>query len=698
MSKAALASDATLLVVDDDTSTRKLLKGVLGRLGYQIVEAKNGQEAIEHFASAHPALVLLDVMMPVVDGFQACEQIRALDGDQGTPIIMLTGADDHSAIDRAFDAGATDFITKPINWSLLTQRVRYALRSSLLYHELLQNRTRQAAARRIAKLLFWEWNLLDNQLYWSDDIQPLLGIPQEALSDAERFFALIHPEDQPRTLREMNMVRSGGGSMEIELRLQYQGLQRVVRMFGERSTNTRNQEQSLFGALQDVTDAHQREQTIKRMEYYDELTNLGNRRLFLMEIAAAQHDQQISRDDALLIAWIDLVRFHRHNDVLGETRADALLRRFAQRLVRLAGENAGVYRVGGDEFGVLLHSRPADDALAFFEQMLERLGQPFWIGDEEAFLVCSVGVAVQEDHRADANQLLTLAQDAQRAARQQSRSMVVARTETRSQAKTQELLSLERYLYKALENNEFFLYYQPQMNLRWGKIVGVEALLRWRHPQRGMISPAEFVPLLEDTGLINRVGQWVLEEGCRQAAVWQRDGLDLRVGINLSPRQFLEPGLETCIRDAIVNAGVSADAIELEITETLAMQDPTHAITLLRNLQSAGIQIAIDDFGIGHSSLEYLLQFPINAIKIDRAFVKNITQVIADRAIVRAVAAIGNTLGLTIVAEGIETIRQCDFLEALGATEIQGYLIGKPMEAEKIEEMVRNFVRPGLDE
>lgn len=698
MTKAALASDATLLVVDDDTSTRKLLKGVLGRLGYQIIEAKNGQEAIERFESTHPALVLLDVMMPIMDGFQACERIRAMDGDQGTPIIMLTGADDHSAIDRAFDAGATDFITKPVNWSLLSQRVRYALRSSLLYHELLQNRTRQAAARRIAKLLFWEWNLLDNQLYWSDDLEALLGIPQEALSDAERFFALIHPEDQPRTLREMNMVRSGGGSMEIELRLNYQTQQRVVRMFGERSTNTRNQEQSLFGALQDITEAHQREQTIKRMEYYDELTNLGNRRLFLMEIATAQSQHTLSEEDTLLVAWIDLVRFHRHNDVLGEVRADALLRRFAQRLVRLVGDNAGVYRVGGDEFGVLLHSRSAQDALAFLEQILEKLGQPFWIGDEEAFLVCSTGVALQDDQRADANQLITMAQDAQRAARVQSRTMVVARTETRSQAKTQELLSLERYLYKALENNEFFLHYQPQMNLRWGKIVGVEALLRWRHPQRGMISPAEFVPLLEDTGLINRVGQWVLDEGCRQAAVWQQCGLDLRVGINLSPRQFLEPGLETCIRDAIANAGVRPENIELEITETLAMQDPTHAITLLRNLQSAGIQIAIDDFGIGHSSLEYLLQFPINAIKIDRAFVKNITQVIADRAIVRAVAAIGNTLGLTIVAEGIETIRQCDFLEALGATEIQGYLIGKPMEAEKIEAMVRDFVRPGLEE
>ncbi|MEY2685716.1 MAG: hypothetical protein RJA09_2861, partial [Pseudomonadota bacterium] len=254
-------------------------------------------------------------------------------------------------------------------------------------------------------------------------------------------------------------------------------------------------------------------------------------------------------------------------------------------------------------------------------------------------------------------------------------------------------LDLERSLRKALDHNEFFLVYQPQLDLRSGRILGVESLLRWQHPVRGPVSPVQFIPVLEEMGLITAVGQWVLKQACWQAAQWSKQGLALRMGINLSPRQFLDPNLFDSVQGAVQAAGAHPELIELEITESLAMQDLDHSIRLLERFRAEGYKIAIDDFGIGHSSLEYLLRFPLDVIKIDRAFITNITATRADRAIVRAVTSIGQTLGLQVIAEGVETQRQSDFVEALGVSEIQGYLIGKPMPPDELFALAKSYIK-----
>jgi diguanylate cyclase (GGDEF)-like protein len=685
-----------LLIVDDDTPTRLLLRGVLGRRGFHVIEAGDGAQAVELFERERPTLVLLDVMMPVMDGFEACSRMRDIDQNEGTPLIMLTGAEDLKAIDNAFSAGATDFITKPINWTLLTQRVRYALRAGQLVREVRQNRLRQAAARRIAKLAFWEWRLSDDSLHWSEDLEAIIGIAGHAICHVKEFLTMVHPDDRARAQRLMNLVREDEEQIEIELRIRIGDQDRLVRMVGERGVQG-SDNNLVLGAFQDVTDLRQTEALVNYLALHDELTDLANRRLFLRRIGETVQELKADSDAILLVGWIDIARFHRHNEALGEAHGDLLLTRLARRLRRLVADADAVARVGGDEFALMFRAPRMADALERFESILLNLRRPFHLDQGETILTFTSGVACFPEHGIDANQLLLLAQDAQRLAQTQARSLLVATPVSSSHSRFTETLAFERELHKALEKNEFFLVYQPQMDLYSGTIVGVESLLRWRHPTWGLVPPDRFITLLESLGLISAVGQWVLEESCRQSHRWEQAGLALRVGINLSPRQFLEPTLFDKIQQAIQSSGANPARIELEITESLAMQDPVGATALLGRLRETGLKIAIDDFGIGHSSLEYLLRFPIDAIKIDRAFVTNITHVQADRVIVRAVTAIGQTMGLSIIAEGVETLRQCDFVDALGVSEIQGYLIGKPMEPARIESLMETFVRPGAE-
>lgn len=681
-----------LLVVEDDATTRMLVRSMCTREGYEVVLACDGLEGVTRFEEVEPDLVLMDVMMPNMDGFEACRRIRRLDRSEGTPIIMLTGADDIAAIAQAFDAGATDFITKPINWPLLMQRIRYAIRGGQLWRESRRNRLRQDSVRRIAQIAFWSWDPLTHAFDWSDDLESLLGHRGEVLSTLESLIDHVHDNDRERVRRAFSAAEAAHLRIELEFRLLAEEGERIIRLVGERGGEGRDTER-LFGAVQNITDTRRAEALVDYLALHDELTGLGNRRLFGRTIQQFTSEQRDAQHPVMLVAWLDLTRFHRYNDELGETVGDTLLKLVAQRLRTLVDEGE-VARVGGDEFAVLIHAPDVSEATLSFEHLLDALDAPFKIADDETHIAVSAGVACCPDDALQAEELLALAQEAQRHARVQGRRVLAARDIDAPRSGGS--LDIERALRRAIANQEFHLVYQPQMSLREGRIVGVEALLRWKHPERGLVSPVEFVPVLEETGQILEVGAWVVAEACRQARRWELAGTPLRIGINLSPRQFLEPGLFEVIVENTRGAGVSSRLIELEITESLAMQNPDRAINLLERLRALGYRVAIDDFGIGYSSLEYLLKFPLDVIKIDRAFVTRITERQADRAIVRAITAIAQTMGATTIAEGIETLRQCDFIEALGVSEIQGYLIGKPMPVPDLEKLLKHFRRPGI--
>lgn len=691
VSSSENSSTPTLLIVEDDASTRMLVKSVFGKQGFRVIEARNGAEGVEAFESADPDVVLMDVMMPVMDGFEACRRIRALDREEGTPVIMLTGAEDIEAISEAFEAGATDFMTKPISWPLLSQRIRFAIRSGQLMREARQNRLRESAAQRIAQLGFWTWDPVTQCFEWPRDIDGLVGCPADSIDSLAKLVDNTHADDRGRLRRAFEATGSADVRIEVELRLQWEGAERIVRLIGERGVEGKDMDR-VFGAVQNITDTRRAEALVDYLAFHDELTGLGNRRLFSQAISSHTGSRRGVERPTMLVGWIDLTRFHRYNDALGEGVGDALLKQVAQRLRVLLGDGE-VARVGGDEFAVLIHAPNATEATHRFEQLLDSLDHPFRLKLDDTYLSFSAGLSLFPDQSTDAPELLALAQEAQRRARSQGRRMVASsEVDTNRNAAS---LDVELALRRALGKNEFHLVYQPQMNLREGRIVGAEALLRWRHPERGLVSPVEFIPILEESGQILDVGAWVVAEACRQAKRWSDAGTPLRVGVNLSPRQFLEPGLLDTIIEATQSVGVSSNLIELEITESLAMQDPERAIALLERLRTLGYKIAIDDFGIGHSSLEYLLRFPLDTIKIDRTFVTRITNAQEDRAIVRAITAIAQTLEVSTIAEGIESLRQCDFIEALGVSEIQGYLIGKPMSADELDALITDFHRPG---
>lgn len=677
-----------LLVVDDDAPTRLVLRRVLAKHGYAVMEATNGEEAVQQALTFRPDLVLMDVMMPVLDGFSACAQIRLEDGDESLPIIMLTGTDDLESIESAFNAGATDFITKPINWTLLTERVRYALRTGQLNREVRRSRLREASVRRIAGLGYWEWQLESDYLSWTDELGLITGLSHEALSTLPRLLESVHIDDRRRLQVALERARDMGSRLDHECRLQVDGREFVIRLVGERGTQS-EEVQQVYGVFQDVTETRRTQAMVDYLALHDELTGLGNRRLFMRQLTESLTSRARSSTAGLLVGVLDISRFARFNDTLGQSGADRLLTMISKRLSDHLNLHAGgVGRIGGDEFAFFLSVDDEEEIPKRYQALFESLTAPFKWDGQDVLVSFSGGYSVFPRDGQDAESLLTKSQSAQRLARKQGRDYLAAETDEQTTRRRLLEIELERDLYAAIANQEFFLLYQPQMAFAQRKITGVEALIRWNHPRLGVLSPVLFVGLLEETGLINDVGAWVLQEACRQAAAWHRQGLSLRVGINLSPRQFLLDNLFGTVQEAARRAEVPPSLIELEITESLAMQDVTHTMRLLQRFQSAGFKIAVDDFGIGHSSLEYLLRFPIDVIKIDRAFVMEITSRLGDRAIVRAITVLGQALGLMVIAEGVETQRQSDFLEAIGVTEIQGYLIGRPMSAADIEAMV----------
>ena len=687
-------AECELLIVDDDLSTRMLLRSVLGKQGYRVVEAGDGAAALDAFRNRRPALVLLDVMMPVMDGYTACREMRQLDPESGVPILMLTGADDMSAIEQAFDSGATDFITKPINWPLLTQRVRYALRASDMTRELRHNRMRQKSARHLTRVGYWQWHTASDRLEWSEDMHEQLHLSPQSMAHLDALLERVHVDDRLRLRQALNVARRAHAPLDVEFRLRDDhGEERILRLACEPPEPDERPHENLIllGAYQDVTGIRRTEMLVDYLSLHDNLTGLPNRRFFLRQLDTAI-DTAKNKGGQLSVALLDIARLARINDALGTAAGDLLIGLIAQRLKEKLPADANVARIGGDEFAVLLTDQPPEQATHQARHLLENFNQPVRIEDREVFVNISVGIAGFPEHALDGESLLQSAQEAQHHARELGNHGIAVQSARLGRA-AEEALALEHALRLAMDRHheQFHLVYQPQLDLRTDRIVGVEALIRWQHPEQGLIPPPVFIPILEEIGLIGALGQWILEEACRQAREWSERKLRLRVGVNLSPRQFVDGQLATQIHDTAQRIGVDPGLIELEITESLAMHDPDTTLTLLAALRQKGFKIAIDDFGIGYSSLEYLLRFPIDTIKIDRAFVMHITDTPRDRAIVRAITAIAQSLGLTTIAEGVETLRQRDFVDALGVTEIQGYLLGKPMRAEELERFAREF-------
>lgn len=447
------------------------------------------------------------------------------------------------------------------------------------------------------------------------------------------------------------------------------------------------------GSLIDITDRKRAEQQRWHQANHDALTDLPNRVLFNDRLSLAiLHAQR--RKQSLVIMFLDLDQFKRVNDTLGHSAGDELLVKVADRLRRCIRQDDTVARVGGDEFLLLLSGITREaDAAGMARKILAIIAEPFLIQKHELFVEASIGIGMYPADGADAETLVTNVDTAMYRAKETGRNSFQFFTR-KMQEQSQERAALESGLRRALPRGEFVLHYQPILRLRDRSVVGVEALVRWRHPEKGVLSPREFIPLAEDIGIIARVGEWVLRRACEQLRTWQSQGAPpLRISVNVSPRQFQQRDFAANVRRIVRETGLEPSSLDLEITESIAMHDVAHTGRVLSELAGLGIQISMDDFGTGHSSLNYLKHFPIRRLKIDQSFVGGMTTDDKDHAIVATVISIARNLGLAVTAEGVETEEQAALLAALACEDVQGYLFAYPAPAEEIAE--RLGVGPG---
>ncbi|MDT8421899.1 MAG: EAL domain-containing protein [Desulfuromonadales bacterium] len=580
-----LSNAPLILVVDDDMTSRLLMRSSLEKAGFRVREAADGLVALSLFEEIAPAAVLLDVMMPKLDGFDTCRAIRKLPGGDNTPILMVTGMEDIGAIHSSFEVGATDFISKPINWTILNYRVKYMLRAS------------------------------------------------------EAFLDVIDKQQQ-----------------------------------------------------------------IQELAFFDHLTGLANRTLFTdsLEISLAESADEESQ---LAVLFLDLDRFKAVNDTLGHHVGDMLLKGVADRIsqgiretdlfsrLKKRQSKSFISRVGGDEFMIMLpRLKEPEDAGRVASRIKETLAAPFFIDDHEIYITASTGISVFPLDGTDSETLIKHADIAMYHAKEKGKNGFQFYKKSLN-IKAGERLQFENDVRKAVANNDFMLYYQPQVDLKTGKIVGAEALSRWQHDTHGPVSPGEFIPVIEELGLVPPFTEWVIGEVGAQRSRWQAQGFtEQRVAVNISSKHFAQQKLPENFAKALGTHNLDAIMLELELTESVLAQTDSETLAILKELKALNLTISVDDFGTGYFSLVYLKTFPVDIVKIDRFFIKDILTSEQDASIVRAIIALAHSMDIKVVAEGIEEKAQYELLCEMGCDYGQGFLFSPAVPEESYAQMLVNGI------
>ncbi len=712
MSANILSAHPVVLSIDDDLTTNLLVSAALEQAGFRVEQAENGRVGLEKFDRIHPDVVLMDVMMPEMDGFAASAELRRRPGGAQVPILMMTGLDDHESIDRAFDVGATDFITKPINYPLLGYRVRYLLRASAAVNDLLESERRLATAQRIARLGHWDWRPNQDMLHLSEEVCQIVGLnPTQRKVPLQVLLGHVLEKEQARVRAWFEEIREQGRSdgvnhwiLNADSELRYVR-QQVEAVFDESQQIVR-----LHGTLQDITELQRAEERIRHLAFIDGLTQLPNRELFKDRLnEALKLAKRYARRVGLL--FLDLDNFKRINDTLGHNVGDLLLQATAERLKQSLRDSdtisrawtdekgETIARLGGDEFTVLLPEvRRSEDVAMVAEHIQANLAQPLLLAGHEVLVTPSIGIAVYPEDGEDAGVLLRNADMAMYLAKRQGRNLYRFYDPTLNEAALRRL-TMESQLRKAIEQNDLSIHYQPQLDLPSGRLSGVEALLRWQNAILGMVSPADFIPLAEETGLIVPIGEWVLRTACQQAKNWQNAGIALpRMAVNISVLQFVQPGFPGLVARILEETGLESGALELEITESLLMKDPEGATCVLQALKTLGVQLAIDDFGTGYSSFSRLKQLPLDRLKIDRAFIREVNNRPDDAAIATAVIAMADSMGLRVIAEGVENEAQLRFLKSKHCDEVQGYYLSRPLPVSEVTQLFHSYQNGVIDD
>lgn len=813
-----------ILLVDDTSANLKLLMNMLNTEGYKVRPAMDGKQALATVKIRKPDLILLDVNMPGIDGLEVCRRLKADESTRDIPVIFISALDALSDRVKGFEVGGVDYIAKPFQREEVLVRVHTHIelhRMKCNLEALVDERTEEfkqanqallksesglKEAQRIGHLGNWNWDIVTDELFWSDEIYRIFGLtPQKLGMTYDDFLEFIHPEDRELLKNAVKESLSDSkGHYNIEHRIvRPDGAERIVSESGEVCRDETGKPISMIGTVLDITERKQAEDklvqaaavyesteegiiitdaktrilavnpaftkitnysaaeaigqpvnfrrsgnhdkayyqslwhalttvgtwrgeiwncrkngeaypewmtisaifdsegkisnyasvfsdisSIKLAEeqlaflaHYDPLTELPNR-LLLNDRLSHAIERAARSEKKLALLFMDLDGFKDINDTFGHPMGDELLKQVTKRLQKYLHQGDILARLGGDEFVLVVENFSLIDELEpVARKLLSILSEPFVLDGHELFIGASIGISLYPDDGSEADTLIRNADSAMYRAKEAGRNNHQFYTRELTQA-VAERLALESELRYALERDEFQLYYQPQVELRSGRIIGVEALIRWQSSQRGMVAPDKFIPLAEKSGLILSIGEWVLREACRQMMQWREEGYELaRISVNVSALQIQRGKLTEMVTQVLVQTGLEAECLDLEITESVLMSNPKEVIELLEDLRSLGLSLAVDDFGTGYSSLSYLKRFPINTLKIDQAFVRDIPDDSNDKAIARAIIALGDSLQLDTLAEGVETEAQRDFLLRAGCEYAQGYLYSRPLPA-----------------
>lgn len=693
------ADDACILIVDDEYRLLKSLENLLLNKGYRVVCAQGGLQACEKLASQDFDLVLLDLNMGDLNGHQVMDFITEKGIDVAT--IVVSGESSFSAVSKALRRGAYDYLRKPYDPEELLSTINSALQKVLLEkaHNAMQSRLQKSeelhryivnSSPDIVFMLDREGNFT----FLNNKIESILGYKKTDLV-GRHYQSIIDAGDLERAnyLFEEQFGKKKD-TWSSELRLKAKKLDHSARFFEvtffpiERQvktsvTNISGKQQTLtkiigtYGTARDITERKEAEEFINFQAYHDLLTRLPNRALFKDRLNISLTQAKRNKNH-VAVMFLDLDRFKVVNDTLGHAMGDRLLQSVAMRLESCVRKGDTLSRFGGDEFTLLLPSISSpEDARTIAKKVISTLKAPFDLGEHEVFVGVSIGIAVSPNAGTTVEQLIQNADVAMYHVKGRGKDGYQYYNEDMA-IHTSNRLSLERDLRNALENNEFKVYYQPQISAQTGKVIGVEALVRWQHPDRGLIYPGEFIPLAEETRLMSDISDWVLQSACHEVKSWIDNGhSDIRLSVNFSPLQVEHPRFVQRLLSSLRQANFPASNLEIELTENVIMNDLENMTQKLRQLSEHGVTIAIDDFGTGYSSLNYLHKLPIHTLKVDQSFIKDIEDTHDDACIVNAIVSMAHGLKLNIVAEGVETETQLNYLKLLGCQEIQGFYFGR---------------------
>lgn len=691
-----------VLIADDDDQLRLLVRKALERSHFRTCEAEDGAQALKLFEAHRPDIVILDIVMPVMDGLTACSVLRKSAGGRRVPVLIMTGKDETDSIAKAYEHGATDFISKPLSIADLIQRIRYMLRGSSQTDALLRSEARLELAQRVAKIGNWEWHPQSNTFRASSEFCRLIGISADEFEGAlESFLRVVHPDDRVQTETVIQNIVEAGSPCEMNLRLSLlDGSDLTIELQAEAGFDDKQRSPIVIGTVQDISERKRFERETHRLAYFDSVTGLPNRRLFKDRLAQALSYARRYKTK-LATMFVDLDRFKVINDTLGHNIGDMLLKSVADRLMesvrysdsigRIVKQDVmnDVARLGGDEFTVLLTKvHDMQDAGKIARRMLESLARPFLINGRELFVTASIGIANYPADGDSIEQLLERADSAMYHAKKQGRNNYQFYSDI-TNAEEKKRLALESELRQAIQREEFVVHYQPCLDLRTGRIVAAEALVRWQHPQRGLLGPGEFLATAADTGMIRPIDEWMVKNVCKQNVLWQSQGMaSIRTSMNVSNSFFHGNSMLKIVEDVFGVTGIDPGCVELEFTESVVMRNWDSSIGMLQRLKAMGVQLSLDDFGAGLSSLTYLQRMPVNLVKMDRTLLIGSGAVSELPTMVKAIIAMAHGLELQAMAKGVERTEQKACLIAEACDQAQGYLFGRPMPAAEFAALV----------